>query len=130
MIDFGWILSPAAQYGALALTLIACLALFISAKFELHSTRRLAETTRDAAAADIEKLLSQLSNLKEDLESLSPAAPPTQGLNLNRRLRALRMHRRGEAAATIAAALRVPPHEVELLLKLQRIVQSTPSILP
>ena len=41
-----------------------------------------------------------------------------QELNLTRRAQAMRMQRRGESAATIAAALRVPRNEIELLLKI------------
>ena len=46
------------------------------------------------------------------------------GLNLSKRSQALRMHRRGEAPAQIAAALNIPSQEVELLIKVQRIVLS------
>ena len=49
---------------------------------------------------------------------------PRSGLNMGKRTQALRMHRRGEASAQIAAALEVPVQEVELLLKVHRIVIS------
>ena len=58
-----------------------------------------------------------------------PVAPPPglpkPGLNLSKRSHALRMHRRGEGAEQIAAALDLPRQEVELLLKVHRIVLSS-----
>ena len=123
-MDFGWIMSPVAQYGALALGLVACLALFMSTKFEMHSTWRLAVTSRESAAANLERLSSELRKLQEGLESLTPAPAPPPSLNLNKRLRALRMHRRGEPVATIAAALQVSQNEIELLLKVHKIAQA------
>jgi hypothetical protein len=49
---------------------------------------------------------------------------PRSGLNMGKRTQALRMHRRGEPSTQIAAALEVPVQEVELLLKVHRIVIS------
>jgi hypothetical protein len=74
--------------------------------------------TVDALAAQI-----------HDLQSYPPVAPPPglprAGLNLSKRSQALRMHRRGEGAEQIAAALELPRQEVELLLKVHRIVLSS-----
>jgi hypothetical protein len=55
---------------------------------------------------------------------LDPATP-RPGLNLSKRSQALRLHRRGEAAGQIAAAIQVPRQEVDLLIKVHRIVLST-----
>ena len=49
---------------------------------------------------------------------------PKHGLNLSKRSHALRMHRRGEGAEQIAAALELPRQEVDLLLKVHRIIIS------
>jgi len=48
-------------------------------------------------------------------------ARPGAGLNLNKRVHAMRMLRRGEDIAHIAAALGVPGREVELLIRVQAI---------
>jgi hypothetical protein len=48
-------------------------------------------------------------------------APLRAGLNLSNRVHALRMLRRGEDIAHIAAALGVPRREVELLVRVQSI---------
>jgi hypothetical protein len=64
------------------------------------------------------KELSQISNL------LVPPTPPRSGLNLNKRSQALQMSRRGETPQEISTALSIPRDEVELLVKVQRIVLS------
>ena len=56
--------------------------------------------------------------------SLDPTLP-RPGLNLNKRSQALRLHRRGETADKIAAELQLPRQEVDLLLKVHRIVLNT-----
>ncbi len=58
---------------------------------------------------------------------LVPPTPPRSGMNLNTRGQALRMFRRGQTPEQIAAALSVPASEVELLLKVHRIVVKLPS---
>jgi hypothetical protein len=73
----------------------------------------------------LEALAAQL----HDLQNHPPVAPtpglPRPGLNLSKRSHALRMHRHGEGAEQIAAALDLPRQEVELLLKVHRIVLSS-----
>ena len=73
----------------------------------------------------LEALAAQL----HDLQNHPPVAPtpglPKPGLNLSKRSNALRMHRHGEGAEKIAAALDLPRQEVELLLKVHRIVLSS-----
>ena len=49
---------------------------------------------------------------------------PRRGLIPAKRTQALRLHRRGEPVERIAAALEIPRAEVELLLKMHRIVMS------
>ena len=79
----------------------------------------------DAMRTTVEALAAQV----HDLQSHPPVAVtpglPKPGLNLNKRSQALRMHRRGETADGIAAALELPRQEVELLVKVHRIVLST-----
>jgi hypothetical protein len=47
---------------------------------------------------------------------------PRPALNLDKRSQALRLHRRGESPPQIAAMLEIPLQELELLLKVHRIV--------
>jgi cobalamin biosynthesis protein CbiD len=118
MTQFLWILSPLAQYSLLALTLTACLALSLSLKREIDVVRR---SSRDEATASAAALAAQLAALRRGSDDVEVAVPTGQDLNLTRRAQALRMQRRGESAATIAAALRVPRNEIDLLLKIQKL---------
>ena len=64
------------------------------------------------------KELSQISGL------LVPPSPTRSGLNLSKRSQALQMSRRGDTPQDIAAALSIPKNEVELMVKVQRIVMA------
>lgn len=119
-----WILNPLAQYGMLAAGLIACLALFAAAKLEMCIGLQTAKQSRDALAAQVHEMESALGQMRQsvtDIQERPGAVSP--GLNLTRRTQALRMHRRGESVQTIAAALSAPRNEIELLLKLQAMLQ-------
>lgn len=80
----------------------------------------------DPAVEALQHGLEALQAQVHDMRQYAPAAavppPPRAGLNLDKRSQALRMHRRGEAPAEIAAVLELPLQEVELLLKVHRIV--------
>jgi hypothetical protein len=77
----------------------------------------------------IQALAAQVHELQKNPAPAADAAgtlvgPPRPSFNLTRRSQALRMHRRGETAEQIAAALELPRQEVDLLLKVHRIVLS------
>jgi len=119
-----WILNPLAQYGMLAAGLMACLTLFLAVKREMGAVRQRAQESRDTLAAQVQQMESALEHIRKsvtDMEERPGAVNP--GLNLTRRVQALRMHRRGESAETIAAALSAPRNEIDLLLKLQGMLQ-------
>ena len=113
-----WVLNPLTQYVLLALTLTACLAMSLSTKREMDAMRR---STREAAADSAAALVAEPAAPKRDEENNEVPFVAGQDLNLTRRAQAIRMQRRGESAATIAAALRVPRNEIELLLKIQTL---------
>jgi hypothetical protein len=75
--------------------------------------------------ATIESLAAQVRELQRTPAAPADAAAPRAGLNVTKRSQALRLHRQGESAEQIAASLQLPRQEVELLLKVQRIVLST-----
>ena len=64
----------------------------------------------------------RLSDLEHRSQPASAPAAPRAGLNLCKRSQALRMHRKGDPPEQIAAALEVPLQEVDLLIKVHRIV--------
>ena len=87
------------------------------------------QSQEDAGIQALRDTVEALSAQIHDLQSHPPVAPPAglpkPGLNLSKRSQALRMHRHGEGAEQIAAALELPRQEVDLLLKVHRIVLSS-----
>jgi hypothetical protein len=67
--------------------------------------------------AAVHNSLEQLDKRTGELPQMSPPVP---GMNVTRRIQALRLHRRGERPEQIAAALGIARGEVDLLLKMQR----------
>jgi hypothetical protein len=116
-----------------AAALLGVLTLFWMAKREAAALdRRVCSDRRDTVAA-VELLRASIGRLEVEVAGLrldpahSPSAPipiaAGRSMNLNKRTQALRMHRRGEALETIAAALGIPSREVELLVKVQEVVR-------
>jgi hypothetical protein len=100
-------------YAAVAAGLILTLALFLSVKVELHRSAR-----RERRRVD-----EMLDRLKEAApatpEAVFVPVPLQPGFNINRRVHAGRLLRKGEDVAHIAAVLGVPRAEVELLARVQ-----------
>jgi hypothetical protein len=116
-------LMPLLPYALIAAGLLSSLALFLTLKREI---RRLVfrQKTR------IEDMMAQLEESARSPETVASVmevpvtfvpAPLHAGLNLNKRVHAMRMLRRGEDIAHVAAALGVPRREVELLIRVQSI---------
>jgi hypothetical protein len=103
------------QYALLTSGLIATLILFLSVKREIHST-----------SAQHRRRMEDLSRKLRELPAIhaEPAFVPTparSGLNMSKRVQAMRMLRRNENVSHIAAALGVTRQEVELLIRVQRL---------
>jgi hypothetical protein len=124
-----WILSPVTQYGIIGTGLMACLYLWITAKLEIRTVRNALAKIRESADAGLQNLSDGLDEVRNVLKAdPEPAARPNAlSLNLTKRAQALRMHRRGETISSIAAALQTPLNEIELLLKIDRILDSQPN---
>ena len=90
-----------------------------------------ARTGREECEAALQGLRDTIDGLTaqmRDLERAAAAAPQSgtarAGLNLSKRSQALRMHRKGDPPDQIAASLGVAVQEVDLLIKVHRIVLS------
>jgi hypothetical protein len=114
--------------GSLGLSLLA----LVRARAVAQDTGRQARTAREeqeAALAAMRQIVDDLAAQVHEIR-VQPAAVPVPGaapraaLNLSKRSQALRMHRRGEAPQKIASSLEIPRQELELLLKVHRIVMS------
>jgi hypothetical protein len=80
------------------------------------------ETTR--LSAEITELKTKIEALEEPGQSLLPAgaAAAANGVNSTLRSKVLKMHRLGQSPERIAGSLRLPQGEVDLLVKVHRIV--------
>jgi DNA-binding NarL/FixJ family response regulator len=94
-----------------------------------HTGKMNASGIREECAAAIEAAQSRFNAVAEELKTMKSQTPieilpglPKPGMNLTRRSHALRLHRKGNTPAQIAAALEVPRQEVELLLKVHELV--------
>ena len=102
------------QYVLLAAGLAGSLALFLTIKREIHSH----------ASRHRKRLEAMARRLDEASRETGPAylpAAPRPGLNISKRVQAMRMVRRNEDISHIAAALGVTRKEVELLIRVQQM---------
>ncbi len=102
-------------YSLLATGLAATLSLFWSVKREIH-----------AHALKNRKCIAELSRTletpaREPEPVYLPVAAPRSGLNISKRVQAMRMVRRNEDVSHIAAALGVTRREVELLIRVHQM---------
>jgi DNA-binding transcriptional ArsR family regulator len=104
-------------FAFLAAGLAGALTLFVSIKRELYRQSHSYQVSIDQV----------LDRLKESERAApAPAAPLPivalrPGLNVHKRVQALRLLRRGEDISHIAAALGVPRREVELLIRVNEL---------
>ncbi|MGD1070267.1 MAG: hypothetical protein ABSB15_09010 [Bryobacteraceae bacterium] len=122
-----WVFEPFVQTSLLGAGLIASSALWIFTKFEARAAQKTFEAFRlstEAALRDLAAGIEEIRTAPADQPSPSPLLS-VHGMNLTTRAKALRMHHRGETVPGIAAALGVQQEEVELLLKLSRLLEGS-----
>ena len=83
------------------------------------------ETTVEALRKTVDGLAAQLRELEHQPSAAALSGASRLGLNLCKRSQVLRMHRKGDPPDRIAAALAVPQPEIDLLIKVHRIVIGT-----
>ena len=107
--------------GGVVLSVVAILQSSSSARL-LDRRTKARQKELEAAFEAAQETVRGLAREIDQIQGQSPAAPARRSLNLSTRSQALRMHRRGDTAGQIAAALQVPLQEVELLLRVHNIV--------
>lgn len=119
--------------GALSLLTMFALILAVTAFCQARGVTRSVDKRQKTALTDMESavqglrsdvvgLAAQIHEMQQLPPPSSVAAHPRGGLNLAKRSEALRLHRHGDSVAQIASSLEIPLQEVELLLKVHRIV--------
>jgi len=126
------VLHPLVFYALLAVGLGLCLYLFGTLKIELRGLLRrhledqqqfqALETALSEARLALARLEGDLRAVESQTGMLVPPAPAPSGLNLSKRTQVLRRLRAGEDSAGIAASLGLPRAEVDLLIKVHRLV--------
>ena len=119
----------AVQGGLMLLGFGLCLFLFFSLKHEIRQAEIRREETGRRVEASLQSLKAETESLRAGWQSLedrsaacaSPVVAPPD-IHITRRAQALRMYRRGEQPHQIAASLALPIGEVELLLKVHRLM--------
>lgn len=110
-------------FGLLALGLIAALTLFVTLKFEMRLQARQDRKRFDG-------MMERLAEAEKSAPAPAPEPVPEpaleapllrSGLNMNKRVQALRLLRRGEDVSHVAAALGVTRREIELLIRVQKL---------
>ncbi len=110
--------------GLAAFALFRARRLSVFAEVRLQTELQQYQTSLDSLRRELEQCVQQVRELERHLGSDSGGAPgrPRTAMNLTKRSQALRMHRRGEPVDRIATALEIPAQELDLLLKVHRIV--------
>jgi hypothetical protein len=122
-MQLDWLLNPVTFYSGATICLLTSLALFVSLKIEMARARAVSEVSEEVNEADdltVRELKAEIERLRDSvgrLETVRPGQPRSVGIDLTRRAQVIRMHRRGEAVSSIAAALEAPANEIALLLK-------------
>jgi len=127
-----YMLQPLVFLALLAAGVGLCLYLFITLKREIGGLFRhrldaqqrvqTLEAALGQARLAVAALETDLREVERQTGMLVAPAPTRSGLNLSKRTQVLRLHRRGLDSAGIAATLALPRAEVELLLKIHRLV--------
>jgi hypothetical protein len=116
------------EFGFLALGLAAALALFLSVKREIRAQARQNSARMDEVLQQLgEARRSPPEPLASEQAAIAPAIPAVtqtvarSGMNMNKRVQAGRLLRRGEDVSHVAAALGVPRCEIELMIRVQTL---------
>jgi len=119
-LAFAWNRLPEiAPYLPLIVTTAAALLslmLFLSMRAQLRSVQARLRKFEEAATPGTEPVKSELKEEPAILMTL-----PKAGLDTTTRSKVLRMHRAGQSSDDIAASLRMPRGEVDLLVKVHEI---------
>ncbi|HVY91218.1 MAG TPA: hypothetical protein VHA14_00660 [Bryobacteraceae bacterium] len=130
-----WVMNPVNQIailcGILGIGMLGSMTLWISLKMDVRAIRKAFDAYRETTEAALQELRKAMETAAEAAKTAPETAPApaissplsVQGLDLTTRTKALRMARRGEAVGSIAATLGVAQEEIELLLKLERLLE-------
>jgi hypothetical protein len=95
----------------------------LSGRSGKHEAALQAESARlSAEIAELKTKVQEMEETGHSVVSGAMAAAPTNGVGNTLRSKVLKMHRLGQSPERIAGSLRLPQGEVDLLVKVHRIV--------
>jgi hypothetical protein len=122
-------LIPLAPYALMCAGMVVCLFVFLSLKREIQEVKAKARRGQESwerasgeLSRSLEEVVERLREAEERAGLLVAPAPPRSGLNLAKRTQAMRMYRQGRDPRAVAATLELPRADVELLMKVQKMV--------
>jgi hypothetical protein len=114
----------------LAVMLSVCVWLFLKVKRDLRVIEMRYIRRDETLRAKLEELAGEVETVRREMELIEhrsdSIATVSRALGSGVRIQALRMIKLGEAPEIIAGALGVPRTEVDLLIKVQRLLASQP----
>ena len=120
---------PIAPFALITACMVLFVYVFILLKQEIRRIQSRLTKQREEILGLRQEVEVHVAQLKDGIRAadervgvLVAPEPPPSGLNLSKRSQALRLSRSGEDSAGIAARLNLPRNEVDLLLKVQKIV--------
>ncbi len=116
------------SYGILVVGAVACAILFVTLKRDVQNHERRQRKQLDSLAEALRQEMRQMASKEPELPSAP--VPPRAGFNLNKRIQAIHMLRRGEDQAHISAALSIPRKELELLVRVQGLTAARSGVTP
>jgi DNA-binding NarL/FixJ family response regulator len=124
------ILFPVIGYASIATALSACVYLFFTLKRGIDSAQRKAAADLHHLTEELQTMRTRISEMEEEMTAASAgknSLQPPRSINVAKRTQALRMLRRGDSPERIAAAMGLSPREVQLLVKVHKLVADTAS---
>ena len=118
----GPVLHPLLQDLLLASGLSLGLYLFLNVTRDIQRLKRQIAGQRAALAGVVEQAAVNVRLLEPPDPRPEPLVAIAAGMTLTRRSQVLKLHRRGETPQHIAASLGLPQNEVDLLLKIHRLL--------
>jgi hypothetical protein len=114
-----------------ALTLAVCVYLFFSVKRDLHVLEARYLRRGEDLRSQLKEIAEELETVRQELEIMGQKQDPTVAvahtLGSGMRIQALRMIKHGQGPEHISAVLGLPRNQVELLIKVQRLIADQPA---
>lgn len=129
MINFNpdWLSHPLAFYATLLVGGLAAMQQLVSTRAELRRRQESQQAENAILREAVEALRGKVDALAAEAtspEAVHVGVGPGTSLNMNQRAAALRMYGRGSDPHTVAAALKLPRAETELLRKVHHILRA------